>query len=488
MLSTETQKQRVILLMIDTLMDVSIQAALKKEKIPALKFFMENGYYYPNLVCPFPTMSVNVDSTLLTGVYCNEHKIPGLVWFNQEENRIVNYGSSGIELVKLGIKQSLLDVLYNLNHKHLSKQHKTIHESLQDKGIKTASINALLYRGKKLGQLKLPSLLSFITGLNQKLKIYVPELFSYGLFNKLNPAVQYFSKKFGFNDHFSVNELNYLINQEKLPPFTIVYFPDFDQRVHKNGRIDIKGIQKVDEQLQRILNEYTSWEEALDKNIWIILGDNGQAWVKKKRKEALIHLPHLLSRYKIVKLRKGVTPEDEIVLGVNERMSFIYTLDPQQVPLESIAKILKQDDRIDVIAYKNGKTITVLSGVRDGSLHFHKGGDFMDEYGQSWSVEGNREILDIKIINKKISYEKYPDALTRLHAVFHSHDGNYVVVSAKPGYEFKAESSPTHVGGASHGGLHHQDSNVSLIICGTNSTPKHLRTVDLKEWLESLVK
>lgn len=171
---------------------------------------MENGYYYPNLVCPFPTISVNVDSTLLTGVYCNEHKVPGLVWFNQEEQRIVNYGRSGIELVKLGIKQSVLDVLYNLNHKHLSKQYKTIHESLQDKGIKTASINTLLYRGNKLGHLKIPFLLSFITGLNKELKIYVPDLFSYGLFNSSVKNV-YFSKKFGFNDNFSVNELNYLI-------------------------------------------------------------------------------------------------------------------------------------------------------------------------------------------------------------------------------------------------------------------------------------
>ena len=32
---------------------------------------------------------------------------------------------------------------------------------------------------------------------------------------------------------------------------------------------------------------------------------------------------------------------------------------------------------------------------------------------------------------------------------------------AKPGYEFIGEGSPTHVGGASHGGLHKQDSFVS---------------------------
>lgn len=64
MTSKESQQKRVILLMIDTLMDDSIQAAIERDKVPAFKFFMEHGYYYPNVVCPFPTMSVNVDSTL----------------------------------------------------------------------------------------------------------------------------------------------------------------------------------------------------------------------------------------------------------------------------------------------------------------------------------------------------------------------------------------------------------------------------------------
>ncbi|MEC5423937.1 alkaline phosphatase family protein [Virgibacillus sp. C22-A2] len=487
--SLNPQKKNVILLMIDTLMDVSIQAALEEEKIPALKFFMENGQYYPDLVCPFPTMSVNVDSSLLTGVYCDKHKVPGLVWFNKKENRIINYGSSGTELFKLGIKQSLTDVFYNLNHEHLSKQHQTIHETLKDKGIQTASINALLYRGSKPDQLKIPFLLSFITGLNKEMKTYIPDLFSYGLFHTLNPLKKntYISKKHGFNDRFSVDELNYLLSQDKLPPFTITYLPDFDQRVHKNGRTDSKGIQKVDKQLQRILNQYESWEEIFEKNIWIILGDNGQAGIEKNRKKALIHLPKLLNSYQIAKLRKGVTSEDDIVLGVNERMSYIYSLNSQKVRLEDIAKIFQQDNRIDVIALKKGKVITVLSGIHEGHLYFHSQGDFSDDYGQSWFIEGNYDILDIEVNNKKISYKNYPDALARLHAAFHSHDGDYVVVSAKPGYEFKAEGSPTHVGGASHGGLHKQDSLVSMIISGTNSAPNHLRTIDLKAWFELLV-
>ncbi|NRD79576.1 alkaline phosphatase family protein [Bacillus sp. BRMEA1] len=482
-------KKRVIMLVIDSLMDMPLQEAFKGGKVPALQFFSNNGHYLPNLVSPFPTMSVNVDSTLLTGVYSDKHKLPGLVWYNKDENRIVNYGTHVRELIKLGLKQSMIDVFYNLNHQHLSKQQKTIHEVLKEKGIQSASINALLYRGAFETQLKIPFLLSFVTGLNRKLKSYSPNVFSYGAMHKLNPFKKnsFCWQKYGFNDKFSANELKYLINENKLPPFTLVYFPDLDHKVHKNGRLELKGIEKVDQQLQGILNQFPSWEDSLSNTTWIILGDNGQAWIEPNKKEALIDLRQLLNSYKIAKLKKGVSSEVEIVLCVNERMSFIYTLNPQKAPLEEIAKILQKDPRIDVIALKKGETVAVTSGMHKGKLEFHPNGDLIDEYKQCWSIEGNTEILDITIKEKSIEYGDYPDALARIYSSFYSHEGNYIIISAKPGYEFIGEGSPTHVNGAAHGGLHKQDSLVSLIVCGSDSVPKNLRILDLKEWILTLI-
>ncbi len=383
----------------------------------------------------------------------------------------------------------MVDIFYNLNHEHLSKQHKTIHEILKDKGIQSASINALLYRGSYATQLKIPFLLSLFTGLKRELNSYAPNLYSYGAMHKLNPLKKnsFFWQKYGFNDKFSSNELAYLINRNELPAFTIVYYPDLDQSVHKNGRTDIKGIEKVDQQLQKILNQFQSWEDALANTVWIILGDNGQAWINQNRKEALIDLRKLLSSYRIVKLRKGVTLEDVIVLAVNERMSFIYSLDPQKAPLEEIAKILQKDSRIDVIAFKKQKTVTVTSGLHNGHLQFHPDGDYSDEYEQSWFIEGEKKILDLSITDKRIEYGDYPDALARLYSSFFSHEGEYIIVSAKPGSEFKGESSPTHIGGASHGGLHKQDSLVSMFVSGTDSTPRHMRILDIKDWLLTLI-
>ncbi|MGP7815999.1 alkaline phosphatase family protein [Niallia sp. 01092] len=483
------EKQHIIMLIVDTLMNPTMQEAIKNGKAPALQFFIENGYNIPNVVSPFPTMSVNVDSTLLTGVYSDQHKVPGLVWFNKKENRIINYGGHVKELIKLGLKQSMEDIFYHLNHNHLSKNYKTIHEILREQNIPTASINALMYRGNQSIQITFPLLMSLVTGMRRKIDAYAPDVFSYGSMEKLNPSKRYsyFWQKYGFNDKFTATELKYLIEMEMLPALTIAYFPNLDQRIHKHGRMDSKGIEKVDKQLQKILNTYRTWEEALTNNIWIILGDNGQAWIDDDRKAALIDLRKLLSAYQIPKLKKRITSSDQVVFGVNERMAFIYSLDAKAVPLEELAKVLQKDERIDVIAWKKGNSIIVASGIQDGQLTFHTEGDFIDHYGQSWHVEGERKLLDLSINEKNISYGTYPDALARLYTTFFSHEGDYLVVNAKPGHEFIGEGSPTHVGGASHGGLHEQDSLVSMIVTGTDTKPKNLRILDIKDWILSLI-
>ncbi|WP_325048747.1 hypothetical protein [Peribacillus glennii] len=62
-----------------------------------------------------------------------------------------------------------------------------------------------------------------------------------------------------------------------------------------------------------------------------------------------------------------------------------------------------------------------------------------------------------------------------------------MIASAKPGHEIIGEGSPVHLGGAGHGGLHEQDTLVPIIITGTKTVPEHLRMVDLKSWILSLV-
>ncbi|MBA4535935.1 alkaline phosphatase family protein [Bacillus aquiflavi] len=483
------QKKHVIMLVIDSLMNAPLQQAVNHGHAPALKFFIEHGKLYPAVVSSFPTMSVNIDSTLLTGTYGDIHRLPGLVWFSKEENRLINYGSHVRELLKLGLTRSVKDILIHLNNDHLGKNVKTIHEELAHLGKQSASINTLMYRGNDQYQLKLPKLFTLFKSFNINWPTNGPSLFTYGALSQFSQLKRnnHFWQKYGFNDAFSVQELNYLIHNDLLPEFTIVYLPNLDKDVHKNGPLYIKGVNKVDRQLQKILNTYPSWKEALTENIWIIMGDSGQAPIHAVRKKALIDLRRLLHSYRIMKLKDGVKKEDEIVLGVNERMAFIYSLNPSQLPLQKIAKVLQKDKRIDMIAWKETDFVHVISSVKAGRLNFKPEGKYKDQYEQSWSITGEASILDLLIRNNEVKYNRYPDALARLYSAVISHEGSYLVLSAKPGFEFIGEGSPTHVGGASHGGLHKQDSLVPMIVTGTHSSPKYSRIVDLKAWLLTLI-
>ncbi|WP_237088806.1 alkaline phosphatase family protein [Paenibacillus larvae] len=75
----------MIVLLVDSLMPDTLEACIRHKTVPALQFLMDRGRYWPNCVTVFPTMTASVDSSLVTGVYPNIHKVPGLIWYNPEE-------------------------------------------------------------------------------------------------------------------------------------------------------------------------------------------------------------------------------------------------------------------------------------------------------------------------------------------------------------------------------------------------------------------
>lgn len=477
--------KKVVLIIIDSLMDEPLQKALKEDKAPALNYLMSKGRYYPKVVSSYPTMSVTIDSTLLTGTYADGHKVPALVWYDEKGKRFISYGSDRKEIMKLGPKRVLQNSLFQLNDEQLSDQVITIHEELDSKGHQTASINALIYRGNQKHTLQVPKMLQFLRFLNKDAAVKGASFFSYGLLSKINPENPHAHlwNGFGFNDKFAAAEMKHLIEKDRVPAFSLMYFSDNDKKVHKKGVNETSGIEAADQKLQNLFNSYGSWEEALEDNVWMVMGDSGQTFIKSEKEAALVDLRKLLNDYTIHKISEPIQEEDQIVLGLNERMSFIYTLD-ESIGHEAIARQLQTDERIDTIAWKEGNTVNVISGIRKEELSFRPNGKFTDRYGQSWDIQGDPQALDLTINkNGLISYGDYPDALARLYSSFYSHKGSYIIANTKPGYEFIGEGSPTHVGGASHGSLHKDDSYFPIIVSGTNHEPKHLRMVDVKEWI-----
>ncbi|MGR3765740.1 alkaline phosphatase family protein [Rossellomorea sp. NS-SX7] len=478
--------KKVILLVIDSLMDKSLNKAIDDGKAPALEFFKKNGQYSTDLVSSYPTMSVTIDSSLITGTYPDQHKIPGLVWFDDEKKRIITYGNGFFEILKLGVSDFARNGLYAYNNQDLSSKVKTIHEDLDNAGFQTASINALIYRGNYPHTLKVPDFISAVTKLPDEIQTKGPETLSLGLFSKVNQENNHIVNRIGLNDTFAAEELTYLLKNNTLPFFTILYFPENDFPVHRKGPSTIKGIEDADKQLQHVLNSFPDWNDALDDIVWVIMGDSNQSTVKSNKKEALIDLRKELSEYNILELGEAVRAKDEMVITANERMAYLYLL-KEDIQLGEMAKELQKESRIAWIAWKDKEGIKVISPDHQGELSFQPGGPYKDQYHQSWSVKGNSDILDMKMKENTINFENYPDALARLYGAAESQKGRFLITDAKPGYEFIGESSPEHSGGGAHGSMHKADSSVPIIVSGTDKSIKNLRIVDLKDWIMEII-
>jgi len=480
-------RKPVILLNIDSLMPEPLEMAVQTGKAPALKFLMENGTYISNMVSSFPTMSVTIDSSLLTGTYADQHQIPGLNWFDDSKNEIINYGTGFRETNKSGLRKTVHNMLYRLNNEHLSSHVRTVYEELADKGIQSASINSFVYRGNTPQKLQVPGVLRGFTRFKDgQWTAEATSIFSLGVFSKLRKRSVATQIAAG-NYKYTARELRHLISRNNLPGFTFCIFQDLDFRIHFKGPMDIKGIAKIDRQIQKTLNLYVSWEEALIRNVWMVMGDNGHAPMGSRYRDFVIDLRKRLKKYRIARIQHPIRKKDQIVLSVNQRMAYVYILD-DTLPLSTVTGQLMKDSRIDIIAWKSGDGIRIESGMREGTLHYSPGGEYSDVYQQTWHMRGNPELLDVTLSSdNKISYGDYPDGLARIYGALHSQPGRFVVVNAKPGCEFKAQSTPFHLGGAAHGSLHKQETLVPLVIAGTAIKPKYSRLVDMKSFLLDLL-
>ncbi|QMV41076.1 alkaline phosphatase family protein [Cohnella cholangitidis] len=473
-------RKKVILLVADSLMAQSIDRGVQNGLLPTFRYLIERGQYYSDVVSSFPTMSVTIDASIVTGEYPDGHRVPGLSWYSADERRIVNYGTGPMEAIDTGGKQVLTDFLSNLNALHLNKGVSTIYEDLAKQGLTSGSVNGMIYRGKTEHSLRMPGIIQLPFGFPAEIKTRGPEYFSFGDFSNPLEGIKQTSdgavNKFGFNNRFALETIEYLVRNDKLPDFLYAYLPDLDQRLHKHGPSDLEGVRKLDEQLQSLLRAFGSPEEALKKAVIVIAGDSGMSSILPAGRDPIVDLPELLKEYDLLGAGESATGEQDIALAVNETMAYVYSLKPE-LSLREIAARLRSDSRIGLIAWKENDWIHSTRGAVAGEFRFRKGGERIDRYGQAWTWEGNPGVLD---------ESRYPDGLRRLHSALNSHRGNYLTITSEPGYELVASNSPTHRGGGGHGSLHRAESLVPLIICGTDLKPRQHRLIDLKPYLLKL--
>lgn len=482
--------KKVIMLLVDSLMPNVLEDAIRHKTVPALQFLKDRGRYWSNCVTVFPTMTASVDSSLLTGVYPDVHGVPGLIWYDPEEKKIVNYINGWKCVKKLGLSNCARNVLYNLNEKHLSKQITTIFEELAHRGITSASINAMVHRSLKKHRITLPFLVNLASGFRFSGSISGPDVLTLGAMvetgmeQKIPRRLSGFRQNFGITDTYAVHLVSQLIQSGNQPDFILAYLPDNDHKVHRNNPAHAEeALIQVDQQIQQILNGFGNWDQALGQNIFIVISDHGQTRIGKD-KEFNIDLDRLLNSFHVLQLGEEVR-DHELVVANNERMAYIYPL--KQDKLQEAIKKVMTEPRLDIIAWKENQGIEVREGGSGRKLFFKPGGPIMDPYGSSWTINGEYEVLDLRDHQNNLEYGDYPDVLARLFGALNSQKVPMIVITARPRYEFKSRYFPMHLNGGSHGSLHKYDSMIPLIVAGTGRLIKEPpRLVDLKQFVVEL--
>ncbi|MGO4888265.1 alkaline phosphatase family protein [Anaerobacillus sp. MEB173] len=483
--------KKVIVVMLDTMMGSLIDSSREKGGIPALDFLIENGFYYKDLVSPFPSMSVVIESSLITGQTPDKHEIPGLVWYKTDENRLIDYGSTYEKLVKLGLTQSLEDSVYHLNNTHLSKNVTTIYEDLSRKNFTTGSINMLLYRGDNIHTINIPTIPDQALGLPEQMQTKGPDILAFG--KMVKPKVlqdkdlpdSIFSR-YGLNDAYAIETVKTLINEGEQPDLMMVFLPDFDKKAHHHSPYYRLGFEQAELFFQDILNSYESWDQALDENIFIVLGDHGSDKQIEDDEKLTIDLESIFHDYAINRLGDPIQ-EGELVFANNHRMTYVYPIGGQEV-IPTLAETAMIDNRIAMAAWLEEEWIHVITPDTNKQFRFKQTGPWTDRYDQTWTIEGEYQNVTLKIDDKKkrISYVDYPDVLNQLYSSLHSLDTPALVLAAKPGHAFGTEGAPAHPDGGEHGGIHKNDTLTALIVAGTDVEPRYRRITDLKEYILGL--
>lgn len=483
-----------ILIVIDSLMPEVLRTCLESGVVPGIEYLIKKGQLFYDCVSVFPTMTPVATASIATGVFPDRHRIPGFVWYHRGEKRIINYGATPLAIIKTGFKTVLKDLLYNLNGEHLSRETRTIHEILEDRGFSTASINFYIFRGLFHFKVKLPLWARVLSGLWNAPEIPGPSISVVGQI--VPPGFPCkgalkkpggFLRRFGVNDEFTGTATYHLIKQGKLPDFTAVYLPDLDSYAHHRPiKETFPAVMFADRQVQKILNAFGSWKEAVENNVIMVVGDHSQSLVGKIS-GSIINLSRLLSRFSQLGLGKIDNGRCQLAVCPNERMAHIYLLKEFDKLKQGVLETLAADLRIDQIMWREKDSdksmYNVLRGGSIGRLAFSRGGTLVDTYRCSWDIKGDLELIDAHIEGTRLVYGQYPDALNVMASLMEAKHCGDITVTAKPGFEFGGEAAPVHPGRGSHGSFHRDDICVPLIVAGGEAFTPHPRIVDIVPYI-----
>jgi predicted AlkP superfamily pyrophosphatase or phosphodiesterase len=414
--------RKLVLVVVDGMTPAAFERALESGRAPALSFLAEHGDYRL-ATSVFPSLTPVCLSSIATGAGPGVHHIPSLVWWNRQERRVVEYGSSFAALRAAGLSQSLLDPIFNMNARHLSRDALTIYEALEDAGLVSAAVNITCYRGRHRYSPTVPGVSRAAYGPRR--------FFFYGLFESDRTGAPFAvrSRRGGSVDAYAAAVGRWLVTRDGFD-FLAFYLSGYDFASHAggpDGAVADRALEQVDAAIGALFEAAGGPEEFLERYAVVLLSDHGQTAVDRaaRLEEPFADLA------------------GEVVVTASNRTGQLYLLPDGRVDAAALAQRLDGFAAVDVTVRREGDEVIAR---RDGA-------------------DAPVEKLD------------YPDAAWRARSALANPNAGELLVSAAEGWELVDLGGRHHAGGGSHGSLVAGDSIVPLVTVGIAAEPRRITDV-----------
>jgi hypothetical protein len=420
---------KVILVVIDGLAASTFESAIENHA-PALRFLAEQGDY-GRATSVFPSLTPVCLSSIATGAHPDVHRIPHLVWYHRDEERVVEYGSSFAALRAAGTRRSILDAIFNMNEQHLGRDAVTIYEALEDEDYVAAAVNITCYRGRTRHAPTLPGLARPAYGPRR--------FFFFNLYESdvTGAPMAVKGRALGSVDEYAAAVGRWLVTRDGFD-FFAYYLPDYDFASHVTGPDAAhEALARSDRAVGALMEAAGGPEELLERYAVVLCADHGQTRVAEASR--------LQDTYGGI---RGT------IVTASNRAGMVYRLDSCPLDPRELAARLDEEPAAEVALFLEGETAVARRAGEE--LAFAPSAD------GGWETSGDASILD------------QPDALARSWAALRNPNAGDVLVSAASGFEFADLGGRHHVGGGSHGSLEAGDSLVPMLTVGLDRRPESI--------------
>ena len=414
--------KKLVLIVVDGMTPAAFERAVESGRAPALSFLAEHGDYR-QAMSVFPSLTPVCITSIATGAGPGVHHIPSMVWWNRQELRIVEYGSSLPALRAAGLSQSVLDTIFNMNGLHLARDATTVYEALEDAGFAAAAVNITCYRGQH-------RYLPTIPGLHRA--AYGPRrFFFYGLFESDRTGAPFAvrSRRAGSVDVYAAAVGRWLVTRDGFD-FLAYYLSGFDFASHESGPDGAaaeQALEQADAAVRALLEAAGGPDEFLERYAVVLLSDHGQTAVERaaRLEEPFSDLAH------------------EVVVAASNRAGQVYLLPGARVDAASLARRLDGFAAVDVTLRREGNDIVA------------------------------------RLDGEDVPVEKleHPDAVWRARSALADPNAGELLASAAEGWELTDLGGRHHAGGGSHGSLVAGDSIVPLVTVGLRAEPQRITDI-----------